>query len=292
VLIAGPPGAGKTTLAHVVAQHCGYRTQEVNASDDRSARAMKEVLEKGLNGHGVGLDRRPSLLVLDEIDGIEERAAVDVLVNLLKAPLRQRGGAGKRRSKRAAAQALTRPLICICNDPYAPALRELRQHCKLLYLDGAAPNRVVERLKVPFSLSLPPLSLFLSFFFFLFFFLLSLSDLIRTSPPLFTPLDSTQPNRLSAGQRVSAPPPTQAHCGLWSPAQGRTSGRVSTACSSPLRMPTWQCANSNNPNPLALRAAPSQGSGRYCPLGCVLRPKTSGWTSETPGRPSSAPKTW
>ena len=34
-LLYGPPGLGKTTLAHVVANHAGYKVVEINASDDR-----------------------------------------------------------------------------------------------------------------------------------------------------------------------------------------------------------------------------------------------------------------
>jgi SpoVK/Ycf46/Vps4 family AAA+-type ATPase len=34
-LLYGPPGLGKTTLAHVVANHAGYNVVEINASDDR-----------------------------------------------------------------------------------------------------------------------------------------------------------------------------------------------------------------------------------------------------------------
>lgn len=35
-LLSGPPGLGKTTLAHIAARHAGYNVVEVNASDERS----------------------------------------------------------------------------------------------------------------------------------------------------------------------------------------------------------------------------------------------------------------
>jgi DNA polymerase III delta prime subunit len=37
---AGVAGTGKTTLAHVVAAHCGFRVVEVNASDERTAASL------------------------------------------------------------------------------------------------------------------------------------------------------------------------------------------------------------------------------------------------------------
>ena len=40
-LLHGPPGLGKTTLAHVVASHAGYNVVEINASDDRSLEAFR-----------------------------------------------------------------------------------------------------------------------------------------------------------------------------------------------------------------------------------------------------------
>lgn len=35
-LLSGPPGLGKTTLAHIAARHAGYNIVEINASDERS----------------------------------------------------------------------------------------------------------------------------------------------------------------------------------------------------------------------------------------------------------------
>ena len=42
----GPPGLGKTTLAHVVANHAGYNVVEINASDDREYSANKIIYVK------------------------------------------------------------------------------------------------------------------------------------------------------------------------------------------------------------------------------------------------------
>lgn len=69
-LLAGNPGLGKTTLAHVVANHAGYNPVEMNASDDRSAELFTNKLEattqmKACMGDG----NRPNCLIIDEIDG-------------------------------------------------------------------------------------------------------------------------------------------------------------------------------------------------------------------------------
>lgn len=41
VLLSGPPGLGKTTLAHIAAKHAGYNVVEINASDERTPDAFR-----------------------------------------------------------------------------------------------------------------------------------------------------------------------------------------------------------------------------------------------------------
>jgi len=36
LLLYGPPGTGKSTMARVLAKHCGYEPLEINASDERT----------------------------------------------------------------------------------------------------------------------------------------------------------------------------------------------------------------------------------------------------------------
>ena len=69
MLISGPPGLGKTTLAHIVARHAGYRPTEINASDERSAKVLKQRVKEATEAQAVFGDRRPVLIILDEIDG-------------------------------------------------------------------------------------------------------------------------------------------------------------------------------------------------------------------------------
>ena len=51
------------------------------------------------------------------------------------------GDPGKKRKKREGPAPIHRPVICICNDPYVPALRPLRQVALLMTFPPTAGDR-------------------------------------------------------------------------------------------------------------------------------------------------------
>ena len=106
--VSGPPGIGKTTTVHLVIRACGYDVVEFNASDERSATAIRRWFDEASRSHVVG---RRRVVVMDECDGMSrgDRGGVGELARIIKQ--------------------CVFPIICIANERSSPRMRPLVSAC-------------------------------------------------------------------------------------------------------------------------------------------------------------------
>ncbi|TFY61904.1 hypothetical protein EVJ58_g4212 [Rhodofomes roseus] len=132
----------------LVARHAGYEVFEINASDARSAQVVDDRLRPALeSGSAVG-SSKPVLVVIDEIDGAtggsdHSAGFVRKLLSLTYDRPKKKG----RKADPKASRPLLRPIICICNDLYATALRDLRTSARVVRFSRPNDIHLVRRLR-------------------------------------------------------------------------------------------------------------------------------------------------
>ena len=84
LILHGPPGIGKTTIAHVSAKESNSEIFELNASDFRDKNKLQEILRPALEQRS--LTNKSKIILVDEADGImgTDRGGVPELVRLIQ----------------------------------------------------------------------------------------------------------------------------------------------------------------------------------------------------------------
>ncbi len=111
----GPPGTGKTALAHVAAIETGAEIFELNASDFRNKEKLKDILRPAIEQKSLTADKK--IILVDEVDGVSTYADWGGLTELIRLIERT-----------------NYPVILTANDIWKKQLSDLRKKADLIKL--------------------------------------------------------------------------------------------------------------------------------------------------------------
>lgn len=116
ILLYGPAGTGKTTLAHVLANELEHEIFELNASDLRNRAKLEEILKPSTLQRS--LFNKGKIILVDEVDGVTgtDRGGLPELIALID------------KSKF--------PIVITANDVWNQKFSLLRKKCDLVPVNG------------------------------------------------------------------------------------------------------------------------------------------------------------
>ena len=128
LLLVGPPGIGKTTLAQIIAKEFSEHI-ELNASDKRSQDVIKRTIGESSSSRSLFGDEY-KLIIIDEVDGLHgtnDRGGVRAIGEIIK------------NSKH--------PMILIANDFYSKRLQSIKPKCQVIKMKKSRWNSIAKLLR-------------------------------------------------------------------------------------------------------------------------------------------------
>ena len=120
ILLVGPPGIGKTTLANLAAKQFGYDLISINASDVRNKQSIQETLSPVLGNQTV---LGTPMIFIDEVDGVHGRAdygGIQAITNILKES--------------------TVPIVLAANSDSSDKMKSIKKAVKTMELKPLSPK--------------------------------------------------------------------------------------------------------------------------------------------------------
>jgi replication factor C large subunit len=122
VILYGPPGVGKTTLAGVLANEMNSEIFELNASDYRSKERLRTILLPAVQQKS--LQKKEKIILIDEADGISEAdwGGLSELITII--------------------EETPYPIIITANDIWDKKFSALRKKCEMVQLKEINYNTI------------------------------------------------------------------------------------------------------------------------------------------------------
>lgn len=129
LLLYGPAGVGKTSVAYAIANEMGFDRIELNASDARTQDVIRRIVGSAATLTTLDPSQSKKLIIMDEVDGIHGKADYGGLKALI-----------------ATLKEAKQPMVLIANDPWklSKDFRNLVRMVEFKRLDQSAVLRVLK----------------------------------------------------------------------------------------------------------------------------------------------------